>query len=98
MEESFLNIMYDKVSQHLHNYDLCLVSRIDLYIKDYFIKNVIFDEIIRFPYIDSNLSVEKSNESLFFPVCHTIVYYPKKFFLLYIIKLYTTQHIAYIII
>jgi hypothetical protein len=80
-ECDFLNLTYDKINEHLLKYDFCLLVRIDLYLKEFFIKNIIFDNKIRFPHLDSNTNIEISNQNGEFLVCHAIIYYPKKYFL-----------------
>ena len=80
-ENSFLNNVYDDVNNlyiNNDNYDFVLFIRIDLYLKNFFIENINFDNNkIKFIHIDSNIDV--NNEHI--PsVCHQIMIYPKKFF------------------
>jgi hypothetical protein len=42
-EIEFLNLTYNKINENLSDYDFCLLVRIDLYLKDFYIKNIIFD-------------------------------------------------------
>jgi len=79
-EIDFLNLTYDKINENLSNYDFCLLVRIDLYLKYFYIENIIFYDKIRFPHIDSNIDVTFSNSTSTFKVGHAIIYYPKKFF------------------
>ena len=76
-EKQFLNLTYDKVNDHLLGYDGCLLIRIDLYLKEFYIQNVIFDDKIIFPHIDIYHDI---NTTTLFPVCHSIIYYPKQYF------------------
>jgi|694.fasta_scaffold79452_4 hypothetical protein len=76
-EKKFLNLTYDKINEHLFRYDGCLLIRIDLYLKEFYIQNFVFDDKIRFPHIDLNHTINITKK---FPVCHVFIYYPKKYF------------------
>lgn len=79
-EVNFLNDMYDNVNSLLKmdNYDFILLSRIDLYLKDYFIKNIDLQHtLIKFAHIDGQCNINDVNNKIYVPVSHLIMLYPK---------------------
>ena len=91
-EQKFLNLTYDKINEHLFGYDGCLLLRIDLYLKEFFIQSIVFDDKIRFPHID----IYDTTKITPFPICHVFIYYPKKYFYLIENKIvYNLSHEIY---
>jgi len=101
-EDLFLNNMYDKTCLLLNQkeYDFVLYFRIDLYLKKYFIDNIIFEnDIIKFAHIDSNfcgIDYETRNVTKMKGICQQIMLFPKKYFHVIINKIiYNATHGIY---
>lgn len=95
-EELFLNNMYDNTVELMtkKNYDYVIYLRIDLYLKVFFIENIVLDpNQIQFSHIDNN--VDKNSKHHFY-VCHSIIIFPKRFCDLFYNKvIYNTTHGIY---
>lgn len=94
-ESLFLNDMYNDTCELIVNncYSHVLYIRIDIYLKNYFIKNVMLDDKIKFAFIDSNASLDKMNNEKKKYICQQIIIYPKEFF--YVIQrkiIYNATH------
>jgi hypothetical protein len=69
------NINFDK-------YEYCLFLRPDIYLKNYFKETLIFDDKVRYAYVDSNPIAEDFSEYFTHYACvlHSITMVPKRFF------------------
>lgn len=79
-EHEMLNSTYTVVNEIIsnNNFKFILFVRVDLYLKNYFIKNMAFDNrYIKFAHIDSNIDINSINN---YGICQQIMLYPKKYF------------------
>ena len=80
-ENHFFENMFFNVIPQPNDYDFVLIIRIDFYVKQLFFETLKFaEDKITFPFIDSNININYSNETNQFSVCHPIILVPKKYF------------------
>lgn len=95
----FINT-YDEINEIFSNddsYDFLFIIRIDLYLKNFFIKNLKFDNNIQFTHLDSNISgIDSLLGKRHIPAAVVSFIYPKAFFFLIKNKIvYNTSHSIY---